>query len=278
MNKVSVFGGTGFIGSAFCKKNADPIVIPRQNVKPESDTVVYFISTVDNYNIFTDSTLDIQTNLIHLMKVLEECKASVKEFIFISSWFVYGNTELPVKETSPCKPKGFYSITKHTAEMMLEFFCKTHGINYKIIRLGNVIGSGDTKVSKKKNVLQYLINEMRYNRDITLYKNGNFTRDFIYIQDVIDGIYHIMHHCPVNEIYNLSSGVPVLYSEVIKYARKKINSSSAILPMSITPFQESIQIDKAHIDVTKLRQLGFTSRYSIYDMIDILAESENAPN
>ena len=153
-NKVSVFGGTGFIGSAYVAADPECEVILRDSTSPTSETVLYFISTVDNYNVFTDPTLDVRTNLLHLTQTLQNCKDSVKEFVFISSWFVYGNTTLPATETSVCNPKGFYSITKYAAEMLVESFCKTFNIAYKIIRLGNVIGSGDTKISKKKNALQ----------------------------------------------------------------------------------------------------------------------------
>ena len=141
---ISVFGSSGFIGNKFCEKfdchriGRNDIVIPEGTTK-----IVYFISTDDNYNIFSNPFLDIETNLIHLIKVLEECKGKDIEFIFISSWFVYGDTELPANENSCCNPRGFYSITKRTAEQLLESYCKTFGLKYKIIRLANVIGKDD---------------------------------------------------------------------------------------------------------------------------------------
>jgi nucleoside-diphosphate-sugar epimerase len=148
---ISIFGGTGFIGSKFYNKYKDEsIVIGREDTQPQSNKVLYLISTVDNYNVLQDSFIDIETNLTHLMKVLDNCKGKDIEFTFVSSWFVYGDTHLPARETSPCRPKGFYSITKLAAEQLLESYCKTFNIKYNIVRLGNVIGKGDGKASKKK--------------------------------------------------------------------------------------------------------------------------------
>ena len=52
MTKLSVYGGTGFVGGNFTRMYPnDTIVIPREQREPESDEILYFISTVDNYNV-----------------------------------------------------------------------------------------------------------------------------------------------------------------------------------------------------------------------------------
>lgn len=270
-NKISVFGATGFVGSKFCKKySEDVIVLDRNEIEPKSKQVLYLISTVDNYNVLNNVTLDIETNLIHLMKVLENCKGKDITFNFVSSWFVYGDTDLPAKETSVCKPKGFYSITKYTAEMLIESFCKTFNIKYKIIRLGNVIGNNDGKVSKKKNALQYLLNELKLNNPINLYNNGNFYRDFISVSDVTDGLKFIIDNGLDKETYNLSNGDPILFYDIIYYAFKQLNSTSEIGNMEATPLHKIVQVESMYIDTTKIKSLGFTPKDNIYQIIDRL--------
>ena len=183
LSDITVFGGRGFVGSNFCKNKENVVIKDRDDYTRHSNNIVYFISTVDNYNVYDNPHLDIDTNLKVLIDVLSDCKKG-DTFNFISSWFVYGQTKLPVKETSQCDPKGFYSITKRAAEQLLISYCETFGINYRILRLANVVGRGDQKVSKKKNALQYLINEMREHRPIELYRGGEFTRDYIHVDDV----------------------------------------------------------------------------------------------
>ena len=63
---------------------------------------------------------------------------------------IYGKTNnLPVNEMQNCNPKGFYSITKKCAEDLIISFSETFNINYRIIRLSNVLGKGDQKISNK---------------------------------------------------------------------------------------------------------------------------------
>ena len=54
MSKISVFGGTGFIGSVFCKKYPDSIIIDRNETQSATNNILYLISTVDNYNVLTN--------------------------------------------------------------------------------------------------------------------------------------------------------------------------------------------------------------------------------
>ena len=174
---ISVFGSTGFIGTKFCEMyRSEVLKISRDSIECKSSDILYLISTTDNYNVFTNCTLDIETNLIVLMKILENFKNSKDQgvFNFISSWFVYGDTPLPAKEGSQCEPRGFYSITKLCAEQLVESYCKTYNINYRIIRLANVYGPSDLGVSKRKNALQFLINRLKNNEPIDLYDNGEF--------------------------------------------------------------------------------------------------------
>ena len=121
---LSVYGGSGFIGRNFIKRFDGCTQIQRDERKPHSKDILYFISTVDNYNIFDNITLDVDTNLKILCEVLDHCRDSEITFNFISSWFVYGkNQYMPVKEDAICNPTGFYSITKKCAEDLLISFC-----------------------------------------------------------------------------------------------------------------------------------------------------------
>jgi nucleoside-diphosphate-sugar epimerase len=272
--KISVYGGRGFVGSEFCEKyNAFNIeIMDRDQIIPAENTtdVLYLISTVDNYNVLTNSFIDIETNLIHLMKVLDACKHKNIKFTFVSSWFVYGEVELPAKEHYCCDPKGFYSITKRTAEQLLESYCKTFDMRYNIARLGNVVGKKDLKVSKKKNALQYLINQLKENQPVYLYNRGNFYRDYIGVEDVANGLMDIIKWGVDGEIYNIGSGQAITFKEIIKYAAKKIKSESVLGTMEPTKFHSIVQVEDMYLDITKIKQLGWSPTKSIFELVDEL--------
>lgn len=113
---IDVFGSTGFIGSRFCELYPDDVLRhARDNYEPMADDVLYLISTVDNYNVFENAFLDVDTNLTVLLKVLENCKNKNLTFNFISSWFVYG------------KPEEFARLRKKIGVIEFEECCDASG-------------------------------------------------------------------------------------------------------------------------------------------------------
>ena len=161
MNDISVFGSTGYIGSTFCRMYPDKITpVPREEKNFSTDQALYFISTTTNQSVFKDLHVDIDTNLSLFIDILSKCRDRDVIFNFISSGFVYGNDVLDYKEWYSCNPTGFYSITKRTAEQLLISYCKTFGIKYRILRIGNVYGL-DKTVTPGKNVLGYMISLLR---------------------------------------------------------------------------------------------------------------------
>lgn len=269
MNKIDVFGSTGFIGSQFCEMYSDEVIrVSRECNIPDNKDVLYLISTTDNYNVYTDLHLDINTNLNKLMDVLENCKDKDLTFNFVSSWFVYGTYPydslfLPVSEIAHCYPSGFYSITKKCAEDLLISFCETFKLKYRILRLGNVYGKGDRGVSKKKNALQYLIEEIKQNKDINLYFGGDFWRDYIHVDDVCRAIKLCMDKAPVNEIINVSDGIGYKFKYLIEFVIKETKSTSKIGYMDQPEFHKLVQVKNMILNTQKLKNLGYKPEISI---------------
>jgi len=274
MNKINIFGGTGFIGSKFCELYPDQVIInDRNDYKTKSNNILYFISTVDNYNVHKNLHIDVDTNLTVLLSILEDIKNKPDTvFNFVSSWFVYGqNKNIPFKENDlECNPTGFYSITKRCAEQLIISFCETFNIRYRIFRLANVLGEGDNKVSKQKNALQFMIKEIVNGNNVNLYYGGNVLRDYIYVDDVCDAIYHCMEKAPVNEIINVGSGKPYLFLNIIKNAIQLANSKSKIITVDSPHFHNVVQVKNSYLDTTKLTNYGYTCKYDINYIINKL--------
>lgn len=266
---ISVFGGTGFIGGRFIEKYKEEcVLIDRRQLYAQSDKILYFISTTDNYNVFDNPLLDIDTNLTHLIKVLEANK-NVKEFNFISSWFVYGDAILPAKETAFCNPKGFYSITKKCAEDLLVSYCRTFNINYRILRLANIYGKTD-RASSKKNALQFLINKIKNNEDVNLYYDGYFLRDYMHVDDACEAIKLVLDKQDLNSIINIGSGVPQIFRKIIEFVLQETQSTSKIYPINAPEFHKIVQVKDMCLDTSKLKDLGFKSKFDIFSGVRTL--------
>lgn len=264
---VNLFGN-GFIGGHFAKRY-NSIINDKFDLIPkiENGQILYTISTVDNYHLKTNPFIDIDTNLTLLIRVLENCRGKNLTFNFLSSWFVYGDTKLPFDEdTSYCNPKGFYSITKRTAEQLLIEYCNSYNISWRILRLANVIGKGDTKVSKKKNALTFVINELKKNNDIELYNNGKFLRDYIHVFDVCAAINIIINKGKLNTTYNVSNNCPIMFREAVLYAHASIGSKSNIKNIDSKSIGDMIMNNK------KLIELNYKPVFSVYDCIDELVK------
>lgn len=268
MDIVNIFGGNGYVGSNYVTAYPSCIRNERNDYVPKTNNILYLISTIDNYNVFTNPHLDIDTNLTTLIKVLENI--SDKEnttFNFISSWFVYGDTDLPAVETSQCNPKGFYSITKRCAEQLLISYCQTQNIKYRILRLANVIGKHDMKVSKKKNALTYMVNQLKANEAVQLYDGGNLLRDYIHIDDCVRAIQLILERGELNTIYNVGNGIPIKLRDIIDNVRWLTNSQSEVYSIDTPPFHKQVQVQSMYMDNTKLRQLGYVPSYGTLRML-----------
>ena len=167
---ISLYG-CGFVGRNFKEMYNDEVEVQERDERvPLHDDILYMISTVHNYHVHDDITRDVDTNLRVLCETLDYCRSKDITFNFVSSWFVYGKGgTIPATEVSVCNPTGFYSITKKCAEDLIISFAQTTGMKYRILRLCDVMGDGDTKASRKKNAIQWMVNELKADRDIKVY-------------------------------------------------------------------------------------------------------------
>jgi nucleoside-diphosphate-sugar epimerase len=283
---VNVFGGHGFVGSEYCRASKDGLIKNhRNNYEVSSANCVYFISTVDNYNVHFDNQLDINTNLVVLMQVLDSYRKYIQRtgekgtFNFISSWFVYGQDSgfgvgsRGIAETDPCEPKGFYSITKRCAEQLLISYCETFNLNYRILRLANVLGKNDKKVSAKKNALQYLLGEIAKNKPVELYDSGYFYRDYVDVRDCARAIDLCVRLGEQNSIYNIGNGKGIIFRDILRYARDAMDSASVFNTIEQKEFHKKVQSSRSFfMDNTKLMALGYRPEHSINETIDDLIQ------
>lgn len=275
MDKVSLFGA-GFIGGKFAETYpSDVQIVPRDSVFSAYPDILYMISTVNNYHAKEGRPyLDIQTNLLRFMETLDgQRRVWGKKGVFnlISTCFVYGKTTIPAREDSPCNPTGFYSITARAREQLLISYCGTFGIKYRILRLGNVIGVGDKKISKQKNALQFMIRELAQGREINLYKDGT-VRDYIDVRDVVSAVHLVLEKGKTDEIYNIANGQGKSVEDLVRHAWSASNYAGTINMIAAPEFHKLVQANIMYLDNSKIKKLGYVQQYDIKQSVASLAE------
>jgi nucleoside-diphosphate-sugar epimerase len=269
-DKISVYGATGFIGGTFCRMYSDEVIaIEKKDRQPKSKNILYFISTTTNYNFYSDLFVDINTNLKILMEVLQHCKDQDITFNFISSGFVYGPDILDAKETDNCNPRGAYSITKRTAEQLLIEFCEHYDVKYRILRIASVYGT-DKTISSKKNVLGYMINLLKENKDITLYDGGEFIKDYMHVDDICRALKIVLDKGENNQIYNIASGSSINFKELIETAKELTKSRSEIISIPGPEKYKSIQGKNFTLNTDKLKSLRFKPEIELHEGLQSL--------
>ena len=77
-----------------------------------------------------------------------------------------------------------------------------------------------------------------------------------------------MNKGEINDIYNVGNGKPLLFKDMIDYAKNKINSKSKLIPITAPEFHKTVQVKSMWMNSDKLHNLGYKSKYKMERMID----------
>lgn len=271
---ISLFGA-GFVGGTFADAYPDETVVMERDARISlTPNVLNFISTITNYHPkHGDFWVDIETNLSLFMEILVSSHQTWGEdlvFNQISSWFVYGNNpKIPAKEDSCCDPKGFYSITARAREQLLISYCETFGVKYRILRLANIIGVGDYKISLEKNALQFFCQELAVGRPIQRYRQGS-VRDYMDVRDCVEAIHLVLERGKTNEIYNIANGQGLNVKDLIDRAHRASGYRSKVTEIDVPEFHKVVQTPAIYMDISKIKNLGYIQRHDIKKSIEEL--------
>lgn len=169
-----------------------------------------------------------EVNVVGTVNVLQLClKYGVRKVVFASTSAVYPEPEfVPADETQPVRPLSAYGLTKHMGEQYLAFYGGVYGLRFTIFRYGNVYGPRQDPKGEA-GVVAIFSEQMLTGVRPTLFGDGNKTRDYIYIDDVVAANLLAMPVCVDRtgrngggdgEVLNLGWGREVRDFEVVRKA------------------------------------------------------------
>lgn len=165
---------------------------------------------------------DCQINLEGVLHVLEACRThGTGHILFSSSAAVYGdNLHIPLKETERLVPTSPYGITKMTTEHYLRVYHELYGMDATVFRFANVYGERQGEKGEG-GVVSIFCKLLSQRQGITVFGDGNQTRDFVYAGDIAQAIiralplkgYHTM---------NVSTGQETSINDLIRSFEKAV--------------------------------------------------------
>ena len=129
-----------------------------------------------------------RANVTATLNLLESCrKAKVRRFVYAASSSVYGDTEvLPKSEEMPPNPLSPYALQKLAGEHYCKLYYSLYGLETVCLRYFNVFGPGQDPHSEYSAVIPKFISKLLINELITVYGDGEQSRDFTYVENVVD--------------------------------------------------------------------------------------------
>lgn len=274
-----VTGATGYVGRHFLQSLPDEVrrdcLTPSRQefdltdaasvqkfFKEHSvDRVLHLAAVVENKNL----PALLGSNIIGLYYLLKECRASgVRYFAFASGNTVYGSAgKPPFPETQHCLPdsENWYSISKYYGELMVADMLPAS--LYAIVRIGDIYGPNQ----KTGALLKAVVNNILNAQPQRLYGQGDRTRDYIYIDDVVDGLRFILENS-LTGVFNLATGTGTSVREILHIAEKLSNCKEPTIAVAVEKEDHS----KIVLDTEKLEKTGWTAAVSFEEGLRRIVE------
>ena len=290
--KVLITGGAGFIGSHIAehyqgiaeeirvldnlrtgyKKNLDGLnvtfiegsITDRELVAKAVEGVDYIFHMAAMVSVPESmqkprETVDLNVN--GLLTVLEEAsKAGVKKVVLASSAAIYGdNPIVPKVETMYPEPKSPYGITKLDGEYYMEMFRTTGQVTTGCCRFFNVFGPRQDPKGAYAAAVPIFMEKAIKGEDITVYGDGEQTRDFIYVKDIVGGLTYVAEHPEVTGVYNGGYGGQITINDLANIIIDAAGSTSKVVHLPERP--GDVKHSRSCAD--KLRNAGWTPKYTL---------------
>ena len=160
---------------------------------------------------------DAEVNILGTINLLQmAAEAGVKKFIFTSSGgCIYGEPKkLPVDEKAPHHPECPYGVSKDAVDGYLSYYREAFGIAYTTLAHGNVYGPRQNPFGEAGVVAMFL-GKMLNGETPVIYGNGEQTRDFVYVEDVVNA-YRLAISAGDGELFNIGTGAETSVNQLYR--------------------------------------------------------------
>jgi len=242
-----------------------------KNIVKDIDVVFHEAALASVALSVSDPILTNDVNVTGTLNLLKAClDFGVKRFIYASSASVYGETKtLPLKEDMAPNPISPYAASKLAAENYATIFHEVYGLETVCLRYFNVYGPKQA-YSPYSGVTTQFINRLLNNKSPIIYGDGQQSRDFVHVQDVVEAnMLALGSKNAVGEVFNIASGRSTTVNHLAMMLAQIIGKND-LKPNYTDPRPGDVRY--CYADISKARKLGFCPKISLEEGLVKLVE------
>lgn len=299
-SKVCVTGGAGFIGSHLVDRLLDEgyevIAIDNlltgklENIKHNLDrknfqfvncdirdyraikSLVKDVDVIFHEAALTSVKISIRRpslvndiNVTGTLKLLEaSLNSNVKRFIYASSAAVYGNIPSPQREDMTPQPISIYGASKLAAENYVKVYYEVYGLKTLCLRYFNVYGPRQSSDGRYSGVITKFIKAILCDKPLYIYGDGQQTRDFIHVQDIIQAnLLALKSREAIGKVFNIGTGRSSSINELYTMILNLMNRDERSVRVIRTKPREG-EIRYSCADITRAKAvMGFSPSFDL---------------
>lgn len=240
----------------------------------EQDVIFHLAAHINVDESIKNPRVFFDVNIGGTVNILEAVKNIGNRLIYASTCEVYGVSPKrdKINEEDELRPHSPYAASKAAADRICYSYFKSYGLNVTIVRPFNIFGEGQ-KEGLYGALIPIFVRKAIKGENLQVFGSGSQTRDYTYINDLVMAYDFVLNSKNIaGEVFNFGTGVETSIKDIAEYIAKKMGVS--------VEFTQSRPGEVSHFcaDVSKARNMGFSTQVKIFEGIDKYIEWRKKQN
>lgn len=218
------------------------------------DVIIHFAANTGVGPSVDNPREDMYANVIGTFNYLEAARINkIPKFVFASSGASSGDVNPPIHEELPAHPVSPYGASKLSGEGYCSAYNRTFGVNTVVLRFSNVYGPGSMH---KSSVVAKFIRRALAGDTLEIFGDGKQTRDFIYIDDLIDAVMISATNTSIGgEIFQIASNTETTIYELAAMLASSLKAAGVVDIAILSAKTNQFEVKRNFSDITKARKI-----------------------